>query len=58
MKAEVHVNDKFENTNDSDAEKDIKNCLVIVLIKIYIIQERMFGSEIPRCYNFVPGHCF
>ena len=50
VKAEVHINDKFENTNESDAEQEVKlpgN-----------IQERMFGSEIPRCYNFVPGHCF
>lgn len=24
VKAEVHINDKFENTNDSDAEKEVK----------------------------------
>ena len=24
MKAEVHINDKFENINDNDAEKEVK----------------------------------
>ena len=24
MKAEVHINDKFENMNDSDAEQEVK----------------------------------